>query len=136
MFRKLTRKWTRLKLFVMASETNMFRVYYITSRMALSIIYDLLISSLSQPNEKLVGKNLFEVGYQLNDKPYKMIVRNRRGPCPISFITDELGIDITDHIIPYMGPFYDWHGYEPPASTFGYKEINITYTNGNSRKIK
>jgi len=136
MFKKLTRKWTRLKLFVMASETNIFRIYYLTSYMALSIIYDRLQSMILPVTEKTISKNLFEISYSLHNKQYKMIVRNKRGPCPISQITNENGIDITDHILPYMGPNYDWHGYKPSAITFGHTEIVITYSNGESENIK
>lgn len=136
MFKKIIRKWTRLKLFVMASEDNIFRVYYITSCMAMSIIYDQIRSMIAPLTDKSIGKNLFEINYELHNKQYKMIVRNKRGPCPISQITNENGIDITDHILPYMGPNYDWHGYKPSAGTFGYTELVIAYSNGDSETIK
>jgi hypothetical protein len=45
----------------------------------------------------------------IKGKVYKMVVLPTRGPSPIIQIRNQDEKDITDDILPYFGPNYDWH---------------------------
>lgn len=88
-------------------------------------------------NVTLIGKNKYEVKYILNGKPYKMIITPHRGPSPILQITDHNFTDITDHILPYMGPRYDWHGYEHEVclDMLGVKSLTFEFADGTTNVV-
>jgi hypothetical protein len=130
--------WSKLKIFAMKSETNIFRVYYITLGMALSITLEQIKKKLTRTTrDKKVGKNIYLIEYELSGKQYKMIVKQRRGPCPVVSITTETMNDIMDAVIPYMGPNYDWYGVKHPSpNTFGCDKLIIQYLNGTTEILE
>jgi len=50
------------------------------------------------------------LSYVLNGRLYRLVLPIRRGPSPVLLITDENGDDVTDQILPFLGPNEDWHG--------------------------
>lgn len=132
-------KWNRLKAFAMETETNVVKAYYIAFTMAVSIMFVQLKSKvITTQSDNKVGKNTYVVEYKLLGKKYKMIAKQRKGPCPITDIVDENGDDIMERVLPYMGPGYDWHGTKqhPPLEIFNCTEIKITYLNGTTEILK
>ena len=76
-------------------------------------------------------KKLIQTGYVINGKLYKMLVVPKRGPLPILQISDELQNDVTDYILPYMGPRYDWYRENLSPKYFGYKSLTFELSDGN-----
>lgn len=64
---------------------------------------------------KLYGNNYIYRLY-LNNDP--MIIRNL-------YVTDENGEDVTERVVKYMGPNYDFHGVDMTPEILGYKSLNI-----------
>jgi hypothetical protein len=59
-----------------------------------------------------------------------MLINPIRGPNPVEKVTDDLGNDITDIALQYMGPKFDWHGYDIKPSFFNVNEIHIEFSSG------
>lgn len=117
-----------LSQFVSLTETDPLIIAYQTAKLT---CHAAAVSILNLSNEDTsVGKNTYEVSYRLLGKNYKMLVKVRRGPCPINTILDEDGRDITNKVLPYMGPKFDWHGQRPDPSFFKCETLNIERLDG------
>jgi hypothetical protein len=79
------------------------------------------------------GGKAYELTYVINGRLYKMIVTPIRGPTPFMKISNDSEEDVTDIVLPYMGPRYDWHYREFTPSFFGYKSITFELSNGKKR---
>jgi len=107
-YNRLKRKWTRLTNLVSTTETNQFMIVMVSLKMVFLLIYIQLIQYLNS-TVRVIDKNTFEVTYVLSSKSYKLLVNPYRGPDLILQISDDTGSDVTDLVLPYMGPNYDWH---------------------------
>lgn len=85
-----------------------------------------------------LGRNKYLVTYTINGKLYKMIVIPRRGPAPVlQVIDDEIQEDVSDDVIPYMGPRYDWHNSDITFSElFGRKKLVFELSNGEEQSCE
>ena len=79
---------------------------------------------------KILRMGVYEVSYTLRGKMYKIIIVKRNGPCPILQINNENYEDITQKVLPYMGPNYDWHGAKFTPEFFGCHSMNFELSNG------
>ena len=78
-----------------------------------------------------LGRNKFQVSYVVGGKLYTMIVTPVRGPAPVIQIIDDNADDVTDKVLPYMGPRYDWHGHDLDFSAvFDSKELTFNMATG------
>lgn len=68
------------------------------------------------------------VSYVLNGKLYRIVLKQRRGPCNILLVTDEENNDVSEEIISYMGPSQDWHGREFTPNFW--KKNSLTFETG------
>ena len=59
--------------------------------------------------EHVDSKNII-VSYVVHGKLYKMHLKMRRGPTQVLLVTDQNGEDVTDDVLPFLGPAQDWHG--------------------------
>ena len=84
---------------------------------------------------KLIEKDTYEVKYIISGQEYKMIVKPRRGPKPILQIIGDGTDDITDKILPYVGPNYNWHGTNIKPKFFGFDTLTFEYSDGKSQTI-
>ena len=107
-FNKLKKKWTRLTNLVSTTETNQLMILLVSLKMIFQLMYIQLIQYLNS-TIRMVDKNTVEVTYMISSKSYKLLVNPYRGPDLILQIIDDAGSDVTDLVLPYMGPNYDWH---------------------------
>jgi hypothetical protein len=79
---------------------------------------------------KKIGKNLYEITYDIGNTTYKILTSKTRGPKKIIIAFDETGNDISDIIESYAGPLEDFHGRSYTPNMLGYKQITISLSNG------
>ena len=72
-----------------------------------------------------------ELVYTINGLRYIQQIPHLRGPSIVSCITDEHFNDITDRVIPYLGPNLNWHGVDYKMSFFGVEEMVFHLEDGN-----
>ena len=62
-----------------------------------------------------------------------MIVSPIRGPSPILNISNETMDNITNQVLAYCGPKYDWHGHKFTPDFFGHKSITVEFEDGTTK---
>ena len=77
-----------------------------------------------------IDKNKYILTYILNGKEYKMIISPSRGPSPVFNIVNDKNANVTDEIIPYLGPNNDWNNYKFSPDFFRYKTLTFHLLNG------
>lgn len=88
------------------------------------------ICQLFNGNVKKLDSKTFEISYVIHGHLYKMIAVPKRGPNNYVLITNEDGVDVSDTIVPYMGPRYDFHRHPFTPRFFGYKSLVFHSVNG------
>jgi hypothetical protein len=75
-------------------------------------------------NVKLINRNTLEVSYKFRDAEYRIRSRVRRGPkAPITILAN--GKDVTEELLPYIGPGDDFHGITYSPQDFGYSTVTV-----------
>jgi archaellum component FlaF (FlaF/FlaG flagellin family) len=119
-------KWKSLKSAVQITNGNdgSMLVALISMQMIMKAMY---ISTLQYMNSSVVGngKNKYILSYVIGGKHYKMNVKPTRGPTRILQISDENLNDVTDDIVPFMGPTYNWYHEDVTPSTFNHKSLTF-----------
>lgn len=107
--RKNYGRWKKLNGLVSTRNNNRLNVTWVSVQMIIQACY---INFLQYMNSTIirVGPNTYEVVYVINGRMYKMIVKPQRGPPPVLQISNENQEDVTEKVLPYMGPNYNWHG--------------------------
>lgn len=54
-------------------------------------------------------KRTIEVSYVIKGKLYTMVIKPKRGPSSVLLVTDQTDSDVSDLVVPYLGPQEDWH---------------------------
>ena len=69
---------------------------------------------------------------------YKMIVIPRRGPAPVLQVIDsDVQEDVSNEVMPYMGPRYDWHNSDISFSdVFNRKRLVFELANGGEHECE
>jgi hypothetical protein len=62
-----------------------------------------------------------------------MIVIPKKGPSPIIQVLNQDDIDITDYVMPYYGPNYDWHSINFIPQFFRCKEMVFEMDDGTEK---
>ena len=129
--------WKRLNNVVSTQHTTAVSIAWHSFKIVCKLFY---LSFLQYMNNSMIklGRNKYLVKYTINGKMYKMIVMPRRGPAPVlQVIDDELREDVSDDIIPYMGPRYDWHNSDITFSeVFGRKRLVFELSNGEEQSCE
>lgn len=81
-----------------------------------------------------IDKKTVVISYIINGKLYKLLVKHKKGPNSILLILDENNNDISDDIIPYLGPNENWHNNEFKPSFWNKDKIIFELSCG-ERKI-
>lgn len=101
------------------------RVYYTCLCM---IIHHIYISSFQFFNKSIVklNKNTYELTYMLNNNIYKIFIKTSIGPQPkIIQALNDVDHDITDSILPYLGPGGNFHGLKYKPADFNIKILTL-----------
>ena len=82
---------------------------------------------------KKLDKNKFEITYVINGKMFKMITSPPKGPSLILQVSDDNQDDITEIVLPYLGPKNNWHNTEFTPSFFGSNSLSFEISNGDTK---
>ena len=118
-------RWKSLNNLVSTQHRTAWAVFYHSLRLLCKVFY---ISFLQYMNSTVVklGRNKFLVTYVVSGKVYTMIVKPVRGPSPVLQVIDDKEEDVTEKVLPYLGPRYDWHGskFDFPST---FDSANLTF---------
>lgn len=125
-------KWKSLKDLVSTQHKSRMIINLISFSMVLKSFYLSFIQYMNNSIIK-VGKNKYELTYIINGKMYKILVKPARGPVPILCVTDKNNNDITEKIIPYLGPNNDWHNEKYYPDFFNEEVLTFELLNGDKK---
>ena len=114
---------------VSTRHSSKFIIVFISIEMLLQAFYQSLVQYLDNSVKK-IGKNKYELKYVINGKLYKKIIIPERGPLPIICITNENNVDVTEYILPYIGPNNNFHNENFNPNFFDYKILKFEMSNG------
>lgn len=123
------RRWKSLTQLVSTTERNNVQIIWISFKMIMHTLYIAFLQYMNNSVRK-IDRKTYEVTYVINGRMYKMIVTPKLGPIPVLQISNDLENDVTDHVLPYMGPQYDWHGYKLTPKFFGYRSLTFELSDG------
>ena len=125
-------KWISLNNLVSSQHNSKIMIKIISLQMIFKSLY---LSFIQYMNNSIIkiDKNSYELSYIVHGKLYKMIIKPIRGPVPILCVTNENNIDITEQILPYLGPNNDWHGKKYYPDFFKHKTLNIELLDGTKK---
>jgi hypothetical protein len=123
-----------LKKLVSTTEKNFILVNFISLKIIFQMYCDKLRKKFISHKPKLVDKNVYEIEYNLNDKIYKLVFKNKKGPTPILQIFTE-NEDVTEKILEYAGPEYNFHGHIFTPKFWGYKLLTFDLANGEEKSF-
>lgn len=105
-------------------------IIYVCTKMLTQAFYQNLLHYLDNSLIK-IDKNKYELKYVINGKLYKKIIKPNRGPIPVISVTNENNCDVTEQILPYMGPNNDFHNEKFTPKFFGHNTLVFEMLNGN-----
>ena len=114
---------------------NRIKALKTTFQIISKMLWLMFLQWLNNSVEK-VDRKTSVLTYVYAGKRYKLFIKPKRGPCPILQIIDENSEDVTEHVLPYMGPKYNWHGEKLSPKTLGYKTLTFECSNGKSLIFK
>lgn len=105
----------------------------------LLLFYEVLASFVWQKlthSVREIGPREYEVTYYIHFKMYKLRTRSHRGPSRyLQWIDNASEEDITELVMPYVGPNDDFHGTRYAAAQFAEKGLTANYSDGTSRSF-
>lgn len=116
------RKWNSLNKLVSTRNENYIWVIYYSFKLLCQALYITLIQWLNNYIVKQ-DKNNYLMTYTINGKLYKNLIKVKRGPSPVLQISSENMEDVTNILLSYLGPSYNWHGNEYTPKLLGYKTL-------------
>jgi len=130
-------KWRRLNNMVSSQHSTALTIAYHSFKIVCRLFYLSFIQYMNSSMIKL-GRNKYLITYVINGKMYKMIVIPRRGPAPVLQVIDtDVQEDVSDEVMPYMGPRYDWHNSDISFDdVFSREKLVFELANGEEHECK
>ncbi len=103
--------------------------WFTYTRIAYAVIYGVLKYKIMQyfgykDKVRLINRNQVEIAYTFRDTEYRLRSRVKRGAkVPIQIFANDL--DVTNELLPYVGPGEDFHGITYTPEDFGYDKVII-----------
>jgi len=86
------------------------------------ILYQRFLNYMDKRVEK-ISNDSYVITFPIENKLYKIVIDSPRGANNIMLISDENSEDVTDLILPYIGPNKDWFGNENLTPNFFNRKI-------------
>ena len=102
------RKFQRLNSLVATQHTGLLTITWFSFMLICKALYISFLQYMNNSVKKINSKT-YEITYVVNGRLHKMLVTPAFGPDPILQVSNEHEHDITDSIVPYLGPCRDWH---------------------------
>jgi len=125
-------RFTKLNKFVSTQYKNRrCKTFCISCELVGKAMYLSFIQWLNNSVTQL-DKNTYLVNYVLKNRLYTMVVKPCGGPTPVLLVTDEDGEDVTDRVVPYIGPKNDFHGEKLTPKFFNTIQLNFETSFGDT----
>lgn len=126
------KRWRSLNQLVSTRHKTVTMIFWVSFKMVCKALYLSFLQYMNNSVKKL-DKKTYEISYIINGKMYKMIVKHDRGPCPVLQVTDGEHEDMTDTVLPYLGPSNDWHKHKFNPDFFEKESMTFELANGEEK---
>ena len=124
-------RWKKLNRLVSTQHRTAWAIFYYSLTLICRVFYLSCVQYLNNTVVKLNSK-IYLINYVIKGRQYSMIIKPKRGPTPVLQIINEDQEDITEKVLPYMGPKYDWYHDELDFNVyFKSKKLTFNLSNGN-----
>lgn len=93
-------------------------------------LYSLTLYTISQKlnqNVERLDKHTYLVKYLLAGQIYKIKVKAKKGMSPVEKVINEKDEIVTDDVMMYAGPNFDWHQHSYTPISLGYEKLTFYY---------
>jgi len=125
-------RWKKVNRLVSTNYKGFFTVLWVSVCMILKAIWISIIQYLNSTIIKLDG-NKYLVTYIIKGQTYKMVITPLRGPKKVLMVSDENSEDVSNMIIPYLGPEENFHGEIYTPKFFEKQELIFEMSNGTEK---
>lgn len=102
----------------------------IACKLILQSIYLKYQQMMNRHVKYIKEKDVYEISYRIKNNLYKFRTKQKKGPSKILLISDENDDDITEQMIPYLGPQSDFHNIKYTPYDFNKKKLEIYTVSG------
>jgi hypothetical protein len=125
-------KYMKITNLVSTTQKARYLIIYHTLKLIMQTLWLGFIQYMNTSVRKK-GRKTYVVSYTIEGRIYRLLLTPKRGPPPVLMIvSNEDDEEVTDELLPYMGPMYDWHGNTTlTPESLGYDEgITLHLSNG------
>jgi hypothetical protein len=122
-------KFKSLNKLVGTRYKNIAKIICVSLSMIIKMYWIQFLQWCNKSIEYIDNKNVV-LTYVLQGKTYKINLKMKRGPSPILLVLDQNNNDITEQVLPYLGPEQNWHNKEYTPSYFEKESITFELCNG------
>jgi hypothetical protein len=125
----------RLNILMSSQYKNIYKILWYSFIMICKALYINFIQYVNN-TVRMIDHKTYEITYVIGGKMYKMLVTPPRGPSPILQVSNDKSEDVTDLILPYLGPNFDWHGKNFSPNFFGYISLTFEFSDGSEKTFE
>lgn len=129
------KKFRELNKLVSRQYKTIGMILYVSISMVIKM-YWLNFLQWTNKSIEFLNKKDIVVSYILHGKLYKVLLKSKKGPEMVLLVTDENDEDVTDLVIPYIGPNNDWHHNTFNPSFWNKKILNFELCSGDKLSFK
>lgn len=125
-------KFRELNKLVSSKYKPISMILWISLCMIAKMYWIIFLQWCNNTIEHLDNKTV-SISYVLQGKLYKLVVKPRKGPNNVLLVLDEENNDITDLVLPFLGPNLDWHKKEFTPHFWKKKTISFELSTGEQK---
>lgn len=127
--------------FTTGATSDLYRLYSVASHNKgyvdgmwafLCLLTDVALEHLKKyfSNVRYIDHGLHEITYHIGGNEYKMIVHTQQDPSNLLMVTDGMGQDVTNKVVPYLGPNEDWHHSLFTPCALNFEQLTFQFLDG------
>ena len=129
------RRFRELNKFVATRYKTIGAILWVSCCMVAKMYWINFLQWANNTIEHIDNKNTI-VSYVLNGKLYRFVVKAKKGPTNVLLITDENLTDVSDDILPFLGPSQDWHGKDFTPSFWKKESLTFELATGDQKTFR
>lgn len=127
-------KWKSLNSLVETQHKNPVKIFTVSMSMVCKMWWINFLQKIDKSIES-IDKNRVAITYVLDGRIYKFLTKRRKGPALVLLVTDQEENDVSEQVLPYLGPARDWHGHVFRPDFWDKDKLTFELSTGESRSF-
>lgn len=108
-------------------------MFPIVKSMGLMVAKTLYLAFIQYLNTSMVkiDNDTYVLSYVLEGILYRTIITPSKLGHPVLLVSDNASNDVSDIVLPYLGPSYNWHGLALTPASLGFDRLIFEMSDGN-----